>query len=220
MIWWEVVVRISGAMLLGGIVGTQREFKGNAAGLRTHTLVAMGACIAMLTNEFLFRKYSSISSMDIARMGSYVVTGIGFLGAGSIIKDGLRVRGLTTAAGLWVVACLGIAVGAGFYLAAGVGTVLLIVTISALKWFEKKYIHTKTQMQISLQIKNTPGKLAEVLTKIGESNLSVCNIILENSEGKWIDVYLTTNKMQEQDSMVLGEKFDEMKGVKLLGIEN
>lgn len=219
MLWWEVIIRISAAMLIGGLVGTQREFKGNAAGLRTHTLVALGACIAMLTNEFLFRQYSEFSSMDIARMGSYVITGIGFLGAGSIIKDGLRVRGLTTAAGLWVVACLGIAVGAGFYLAAGFGTVLLIVTISALKWFEKKYIHTKTQMQISLQIKNTPGKLAEVLTKIGESNLSVCNIIIENSEGKWIDVYLTTNKIHEQDSSILGEKFDEMKGVKLLGIE-
>lgn len=114
MEWWEICSRILLSMFIGGIVGVQREFKQTAAGFRTHTLVALGSCVAMLTNEYLFRIYSHICTIDIARMGSYVISGIGFLGAGSIIKDGFRIQGLTTAAGLWVVACLGIAGKQGF----------------------------------------------------------------------------------------------------------
>jgi putative Mg2+ transporter-C (MgtC) family protein len=220
MIWWETVLRILAAMVIGGLIGTQREFKGNAAGLRTHTLVALGACIAMITNEYLFRTYVPMSNMDIARMGSYVITGIGFLGAGSIIKDGFRVRGLTTAAGLWVVACLGIAVGAGFYLAAGVGTAVSMLTISALKLFEKRFINLQKSTQIIFQAKNSPGKLAEVLNEIGQLSGNISNINFENSEDKWMDVSITVNKILDKDITALAEKMEEMKGVKLISIDN
>jgi len=220
MIWWETVLRILGSMVIGGFIGTQREFKGNSAGLRTHTLVALGACIAMLTNEYLFKTYSHISNMDIARMGSYVITGIGFLGAGSIIKDGFRVRGLTTAAGLWVVACLGIAIGAGFYLAAGVGTALVIITISALKWLEKRFFSLNKRTQINFQAKNSPGKLAEVLNEIGKLSGNISNINFENSEDKWMDVSITVNKILDTEVAELAEKMEDMKGVKLISIEN
>ena len=220
MIWWEVVLRILASMVIGGLVGTQREFKGNSAGLRTHTLVALGSCIAMLTNEYLFKTYSHISTMDIARMGSYVITGIGFLGAGSIIKDGFRVRGLTTAAGLWVVACLGIAIGAGFYLAAGVGTALVYLTISVLKWFESRFISLKKTTQIIFQAKNSPGKLAEILNEIGRLSGNISSINLENSDDKWMDVSLTVTKITDADISSLTETLEEMKGVKLISIEN
>ena len=220
MIWWEVILRIFAAMLIGAFIGAQREYRGNSAGLRTHTLVAMGACIAMITNEYLFKTYSSQSTMDIARMGSYVITGIGFLGAGSIIKDGQRVRGLTTAAGLWVVACLGIAVGSGFYIAAGVGTMLVLLTVSVLKWFEKRYLHRKAFITISFKIKNSPKKLADVLQKIGEQELMICNIDVENSDDKWMDVVLTTNKVPGLDISSLGAIIEEMPGIKYTNIEN
>jgi putative Mg2+ transporter-C (MgtC) family protein len=220
MIWWETVLRILASMVIGGLIGTQREFKGNSAGLRTHTLVSLGACIAMLTNEYLFRAYSHISTMDIARMGSYVITGIGFLGAGSIIKDGFRVRGLTTAAGLWVVACLGIAVGAGFYLAAGVGTALSFITIWALKVFERRFINLKKSTQIIFQAKNSPGKLAEILNEIGQMSGNISNINFENSEDKWMDVSITVNKILDKDITSLAGKMEEMKGVKLISIDN
>lgn len=220
MLWWEVILRIFSAMIIGGLIGTQREFRGNAAGLRTHTLVALGACIAMITNEYLFRMYSSQSTMDIARMGSYVITGIGFLGAGSIIKDGKIVRGLTTAAGLWVVACLGIAIGAGFYLAGGIGALFVFATITVLKWVEKKYLHRKAFMTISFKIKNSPKKLVEVLQKIGELDLMICNIDVENPDDKWMDVSLTTNKIVGLDTINIEAMLDEMQGVKLTSIEN
>ena len=220
MVWWEIVLRIFVAMAIGGLIGTQREYKGNSAGLRTHMLVALGACIAMVTNEFLFREYVGQSTMDIARMGSYVISGIGFLGAGSIIKDGSRIRGLTTAAGLWVVACLGIAVGAGFYLAAGVGAAVVYVTISTLKVFERRFINKKQTTQIVFQAKNSPGKLAEILSEIGKTSGNISAINFENSEDKWMDVSITVTKITESDVARLAETLEEMKGVKLISIEN
>ena len=129
MLWWETVLRLLIATAIGIVIGIQREFKKNSAGMRTHALVSLGACIAMLTNEYLFLKYGD--STDVARMASYVLSGIGFLGAGTIIKDGLRVRGLTTAAGLWVLASLGIAAGAGFYAVAIAGTAIVVIVITS-----------------------------------------------------------------------------------------
>ncbi len=220
MIWWEIVLRIVAAMVIGGVIGAQREFKGNSAGLRTHTLVALGACIAMLTNEFLFHKYSDQSSMDIARMGSYVLTGIGFLGAGSIIKDGFRVRGLTTAAGLWVVASLGIAIGAGFYLAAGVGAFLAVATITILKVIENKYINLKTNTRIIFKAKNSAGKLGEVLNEIGMRSGKISSMNFENADDKWMQVTVTIDKIKDSDVHFLAEKLSGINGVKNIDIQN
>lgn len=130
------------AAVLGGLVGYQREVSRNSAGFRTHILVCVGACVAMLTNEYLYHQYPD-AGLDVARMGSYVISGIGFLGAGSIIKDGFRVRGLTTAAGLWVVACLGIAIGAGFYEAALFGGLTVVIVLAVLKAIEKRFTPKK-----------------------------------------------------------------------------
>src|SRR5690606_893530 len=110
-------------MLLGGLIGIEREIGNRPAGFRTHTLVCIGSSLVMLTSEFLIGAYADISIPDPARLGAQVISGIGFLGAGTIIKDGSRVRGLTTAASLWVVACIGIAIGAGFYWGAIVAAV-------------------------------------------------------------------------------------------------
>jgi putative Mg2+ transporter-C (MgtC) family protein len=160
MIWWEIIARLVLSMVIGGLIGMQREFQRNAAGFRTHTLVALGSCVAMLTNEYLFRAYYGMSGMDIARMGSYVISGIGFLGAGTIVKDGLRIRGLTTAAGLWVVACLGLAAGAGFYLGAAAGALLVVMTLAFLKTVEDRFMRRKNRIEITLQLLNTTCQMA------------------------------------------------------------
>jgi putative Mg2+ transporter-C (MgtC) family protein len=220
MTWWEVVIRIVASMIIGGAIGAQREYKGNAAGLRTHTLVAIGACMAMLTNEFLFRKYVGQTSMDIARMGSYVLTGIGFLGAGSIIKDGFHVRGLTTAAGLWVVACLGVAVGAGFYFAAGIGTFLVVATVSLLKIFKTKYINPKLNTQIAFQAKNSASKLSEILTEIGVLSGKISHMNFENTDDKWMHVTIMIDKIKDSDISLLAENMADIKGVRDVSIEN
>ena len=126
------------AAVLGGVVGWERERHGRWAGFRTHILVSLGACLMMLVSEFIQTRYSHIPSetvirMDPSRVAAQIVTGIGFLGAGAIIKSGANmVRGLTTAACLWVVAGIGMAIGCGYIVPALATVVLALITLLAL----------------------------------------------------------------------------------------
>ena len=187
----EIIIRISAAVVIGGLIGFQRELSRNSAGFRTHILVCVGACVAMLTNEYLYYQFPQ-AQIDVARMGSYVISGIGFLGAGSIIKDGFRVRGLTTAAGLWVVACLGIAVGAGFYQAALFGVIVVIIVLALLKLIETKFVIKRNRTEIELRIKNSPGQLASVLSAIGMAGVLIKDVDMQDSEEEWTEVIIYT----------------------------
>lgn len=135
----ELVIRLLLAAFLGGVVGLEREAARRAAGLRTHTLVALGSALIMMTNLHLFEVYSGVTKLDPTRMAAQVVSGIGFLGAGTIIRSGLNVQGLTTAASLWVVAATGMAVGCGYYKAAIVTTMLVLVGLVFFGWAVHRY---------------------------------------------------------------------------------
>jgi len=139
----EMMLRIVLAMGIGGIVGWEREKSNRPAGLRTHMLVAVGAAVVMLIGEMSLEKYADLTTMDPTRLGAQVISGIGFLGAGTILRDGISVRGLTTAASLWVVACLGLAAGGGFYEAAVIGLVAIILTLTIFEQLEKRFTKVK-----------------------------------------------------------------------------
>jgi putative Mg2+ transporter-C (MgtC) family protein len=125
-----IILRLVLAVVMGGLVGIEREIHGRAAGLRTHILVSLGAALFMITSILVSDRYASLGSqVDPSRIAAGVVTGIGFLGAGAIIRFGASIRGLTTAASIWAVAAIGLAVGAGFYEAAITGTLLVIVVL-------------------------------------------------------------------------------------------
>lgn len=132
-----VIVRLLLAVILGGLIGFEREVRRRSAGLRTHILVSLGSCLIMLTSLYLFDIYKSSVPLDPARIAAGVVTGIGFLGAGAIIRSGEAVRGLTTAATLWLVAGIGLGVGCGFYLASLVTAVLAIAVLYFLRRLER-----------------------------------------------------------------------------------
>ena len=113
---WDVFLRMLCSMAVGMVIGTEREYSNRPAGMRTHILVALGACAVMLTGQMVFTQYYGYGAApDPARLAAQVITGVGFLGAGTIMREGPTVRGLTTAASLWAVACLGIAAGGGYY---------------------------------------------------------------------------------------------------------
>ena len=127
----SVALRLFAAVLIGGMIGFERGLKNRPAGLRTYMLVCIGACMVMITNQYITAVYGGT---DPARMGAQVVSGIGFLGAGTIIVTGRnRVKGLTTAAGLWAAACVGLSLGIGFYTGAVVGCVLIFVVMALLQ---------------------------------------------------------------------------------------
>ena len=132
----SICVRLALAAACGGFLGLERGKKNRAAGFRTHILVCTGAALAMLTNLYMVEMYEGV---DPSRMGAQVISGIGFLGAGTIMVTGLqKVKGLTTAAGLWVVACIGLAFGTGFYVGGLTATILCILAQTLLHTFENR----------------------------------------------------------------------------------
>jgi len=131
------IERLMLAFVFGGIIGWERERKHGAAGLRTHILVCMGSALTMLVSLDTFEIYKGMGSIDPGRIAAGVVTGIGFIGAGAIIRNPEKVLGLTTAASIWVSAAIGLAVGCGYITAALATTVLSFIALSALKKIEQ-----------------------------------------------------------------------------------
>lgn len=141
--YFEIVFRLVAALVAGGLIGLERSYRGRAAGFRTHALVCIASSLLMLVTvyESLWFQYATSGArvaIDPTRLAQGIMTGIGFLGAGVIVKEGLSVRGLTTAASIWVTAAIGILTGIGFYFAAGLGTVLTLGTLSLFRWIEGK----------------------------------------------------------------------------------
>ncbi|MEI6631097.1 MAG: MgtC/SapB family protein [bacterium] len=132
----QVILRLVLAVALSGLVGFERQIHRRTAGLRTHILVSLGSCLIMLTSMYVFDIYKNMASTDPGRIAAGVITGIGFLGAGAIMREREGVKGLTTAASLWVVAAIGLAVGCGFYSAAVTTTILTLVVLLFLRYIE------------------------------------------------------------------------------------
>ncbi|MBM3249505.1 MAG: MgtC/SapB family protein [Candidatus Omnitrophica bacterium] len=132
----DIIMRLTLTMVLSGLIGLERQLHRRAAGLRTHMLVSMGSCLIMLTSLYVFDIYKDKAAPDPARIAAGVITGIGFLGAGTIIREPEGVRGLTTAASLWVVAGIGLAVGCGFFNAGIYTTVLTVIALFFMRYIE------------------------------------------------------------------------------------
>ena len=137
----SICLRLLCAMMVGMIIGTEREYTNRPAGMRTHILVALGACSVMITGQLIFAHYSAFGATpDPSRLSAQVITGVGFLGAGTILREGTHVKGLTTAASLWAVACLGIAAGAGYYAVALTGMVFIFITLTIFERIQERLL--------------------------------------------------------------------------------
>ena len=177
-----LTARLILACILGGIIGYERENMHRPAGFRTHILVCVGAALVMITSEFIFKQYTGIASIDPTRLGAQVISGIGFLGAGTIIREGFNVKGLTTAASLWAVSCVGIATGIGFYEGAIAATILIYITLIVLKKLEEYFDKKNPYKAIFVQSYNTPGQIGAIGTVFGKHNVSIKNIEFVNNE--------------------------------------
>lgn len=147
----EAFVKMTLALVCGGVIGMERGRKKRPAGFRTYMLVCLGATLVMMTNEYLFNSYKT---GDIARLGAQVINGIGFLGAGTIITTGHnRVKGLTTAAGLWASACIGLAIGCGYYEGAVLGTFMIVVIMVVLHTFDRRLLSSTKVLMLYVEYK-------------------------------------------------------------------
>ena len=140
------------SMVLGAMVGLERRHKGQIAGMRTFALICMGATLAMLVSIYIPQEYLGLKNGDPGRIAAQVISGIGFLGAGAIIQMKGSVRGLTTAAGMWMTASIGLAVGAGMYLVASVASLLIILVLTLLELCEKQLFKGKEQKIVRLKV--------------------------------------------------------------------
>ena len=168
-----IVVRILVAVILGGIIGMERGMKNRPAGLRTYMLVCVGACVVMMINQYTYQVYGV---GDPVRLGAQVVSGIGFLGAGTIIVTSHnQIKGLTTAATLWATACMGLAVGVGFYECALVMYVLLIFILLLVSLLDNRYLKVPTSTSLYLEVRRDIG-LGDAIRFIHEIGWTVRDV--------------------------------------------
>lgn len=200
----EILIRLALAALFGALIGLERERKNRVAGLRTHMMVSVGACLIMIVSAFGFADILGQPNvtLDPSRIAAQVVSGIGFIGAGTIlfVKQGSgTIRGLTTAAGLWTVAAIGLATGGGLYFAAGATTVIAILILWALQPLEQAYLRKFKQITL------------EIITKKGSDNATLLNDLL-HKEGLDIQSFSVE---RADDEFVFQLKFDNSEVAKV-----
>lgn len=176
---FEIIVRLLIAAAMGALIGFQRERHGQSAGLRTHMILVVGAALAMTLSINLAPLFHTTG--DPARLAAQVVSGIGFLGAGAILRYGASIRGLTTATSLWTLAIVGLAIGAGQYLVGIAATTILLIVLSVLDLVEKYLIHAN--MQVPLTVTGEEGLLNidELSSMLRLHNLNMSNLYVSKN---------------------------------------
>ena len=173
--WDESLLRLALAAVLGGLIGVERELREREAGLRTHLLVALGSALFTIVGAYGFDAFlntgASVVRADPTRIAAQIVTGIGFLGAGAIIRQGLSVRGLTTAATLWVVAAVGLAAGAGYYSVAVITTALVLIALYPLRIIAYKILSRfrpeDGRLLVAVAAGEPPGRIFDEVERLG-----------------------------------------------------
>jgi putative Mg2+ transporter-C (MgtC) family protein len=181
---WELVGRLAFAALLGSVIGFERERLAWAAGLRTHMLVAVGATLIMIVSAYGFAGVQGPGiALDPSRMAAQVVSGIGFLGAGAILARGEVVRGLTTAASVWSVAGIGLAVGGGLYVPAVAATVIILIILAGIKPLEKRFIGNRRRHEVMIRAQRDQLSMITAHEALGAATSRVKSFILRQTAG-------------------------------------
>ena len=204
----EIIIKLLLASFIGGLTGLEREKSHQFAGFRTHILVSVGSCITSITALSLFNEYHNYVNIDPSRLPAQVLSGIGFLGAGAILKNSNGIRGLTTAAGIWTTACIGIAIGYGQYVLGISAWILVMTTLYILKNFDK-VISKRSQTVLKATITNL-DVTSTVFNTIKSSEIAIKNFqIITKSEGIWEIVLL----IEYDKRLILDELIIELKNI-------
>ncbi|MBB3257244.1 putative Mg2+ transporter-C (MgtC) family protein [Paraburkholderia bannensis] len=214
----ELLSRLLIAALLGSVIGFERERLSWAAGLRTHMLVCVGAALMMLVSAFGFADVLGQKNvvLDPSRVAAQVVSGIGFLGAGSILLRGEVVRGLTTAASLWSVAGIGLAVGGGMYTAAIGATAIILLILAGVKPLERRFISVRQQRSIQLLAERGSVSLDSVHRALGSGSVRVKQFIVQQSEddADLDDVQIALSRVAAAEYTAICSRLGGMAGVR------
>lgn len=198
----NITVHLVVAMIAGGLIGGERSYHGHPAGFRTHMLVCMSSSLLMLVTIYQGQWFANAMietvRVDPTRMAQGIMTGIGFLGAGVIMREGFSVRGLTTAASIWITAAIGILAGIGFYSAVIIVTVLTFSTLSAVRWVESKIpalIYVRYTIRFHRVTAMDETELRGLIAKHGFEIVNFSNSLVE--EGKYFEYFMLTRTRKE-----------------------
>lgn len=205
---FELVARIILAVIMGGLIGIEREYSNRPAGLRTHILVSVGSALIMLVSMYGFN-YG-----DPARLAAQVVSGIGFLGAGTIIRNGNNVKGLTTAASLWVCAGIGLAIGNGYYFGAITTTTVVVITLFLLRFLERK-LPICLYRKITLICTERAGLVGDVGSCLGDLDIGMDKIKLKRKESidNLLTIELVVKLSNKNQFKTLLSELNKIKGI-------
>lgn len=182
---FEILIRLLLSSVIGGAIGTEREVSNRPAGLRTHILVSVGSSLIMMVSIYGFS-----GEGDPSRLAAQVVSGIGFLGAGTIIRTGNDIKGLTTAASLWVCSGIGLAIGAGYYLGGVITTGIVLISLAALGNFERR-VARSSMKKFHIIAKERPGLLGDLGTIFGNYFITIKDIaMIQSEEGNEDDIFI------------------------------
>jgi len=208
--YFEILFRLVAALAAGGLIGLERSHRGRPAGFRTHALVCLASSLLMLVTVYETHWMPDSSTaqvvLDPTRMAQGIMTGIGFLGAGAIIKEGFTVRGLTTAASIWITAAIGILTGIGFYFAAVVGTLLALGTLSLFRWIEAR-LPTETYANFMVRFsREATMPEAELLKTVTAHGFSVRNLTYRlAAEGAQFEYRMVLRSMGDESARALSD---------------
>ena len=196
MLVYQVAIRLALAVVVGGLIGYEREFKNRPAGFRTHILVCLGAAITSMIQLYSIQETTamilqhpelqSAMKVDIGRLGAQVITGVGFLGAGTIIHDKGSIKGLTTAASIWTVACIGLAIGLGYYTLTILSTICVFIVLVFLKTFETKLFKNTNILKLEIQYVNKKNMVEKLEKYFDSVSIKVKNIefVIEDEDNE------------------------------------
>ncbi|MFA5500206.1 MAG: MgtC/SapB family protein [Candidatus Omnitrophota bacterium] len=212
---WVIIFRLVLSAVLSGILGFEREFHGRAAGFRTHILLCVGTTLIMITSVHIFDVYSGRVPIDPARLAAGVVTGIGFLGAGTIMRYKASVRGLTTAASLWVVTGVGLAVGSGLYFGAIITTAIAVIALMFFGRLEHVMIRKDWYKTMIIESGDGLGQLGKIREVLGEYGVDITDFeVGRSTDGARMILKIGVKLSTSRHTAVMIQDVSRIEGVK------
>ncbi|HPR35747.1 MAG TPA: MgtC/SapB family protein [Anaerolineaceae bacterium] len=216
---YEIFLRLAAALLAGGAIGFERERDSQPAGLRTHMILALGAALVMILSINIAIEFQG-QDAEPTRLAAQVVSGIGFLGAGAILRFGFNVKGLTTASTLWTTAMVGMAIGYGYYLVSFFAVVIMLVVLTLVERFEKKFVRVNIMRTVVIDVHDREGILREVrktMTKLADAIIAFNVQKSVKNKHMRLEIIARFNRSEKLEDMM--EVISSIEGVRGIKIE-
>lgn len=210
----DIIIRLILSALLGGVVGLERERHNQPAGLRTHMILCLGASLITLISIYMAGAFGNSGNSDPTRIAAQVVTGVGFLGAGAILRFGGSIKGLTTAASLWTTAGIGLGIGAGFFYGSLLATLIIIVALAVLDKVEKTFIGSKAAKNLFILTKDIPGILGKIEAVLVKYQISINSIkIIKNRQARGIEMNFAIQATKQLNLPLLSKEISSIEEI-------